>query len=184
VPEPWAWPADTPTRRHGNLDWYLITQEYPLCPRPDVNARRRGQDRSPNPPRCRRLQHVPHPWPSGRLRAWLRSPDAPERRFAASSPPAAATSTSSEPFLSASAALPCDPASRTYYDRKRAQGKKHNAALSCRARQTLRCAPRHAPKPRHLPNTATRSRLTRDIGTPPQGQAPAVANRTLLGLHE
>jgi transposase len=37
-------------------------------------------------------------------------------------------------FLSAFAALH-DPASRTYYDRKRAQGKKHNAALICLARR-------------------------------------------------
>jgi transposase len=37
-------------------------------------------------------------------------------------------------FLAAFAALH-DPASRTYYDRKRAQGKKHNAALICLARR-------------------------------------------------
>lgn len=37
-------------------------------------------------------------------------------------------------FLSAFAALH-DPASRTYYDRKRAEGKKHNAALICLARR-------------------------------------------------
>lgn len=45
-------------------------------------------------------------------------------------------------FLSAFAALRCDPASRTYYDRKRAQGKKHNAALICLARR--RCDVLHA----------------------------------------
>jgi len=37
-------------------------------------------------------------------------------------------------FLSAFASL-ADPASRTYYDRKRAQGKRHNAALICLARR-------------------------------------------------
>ena len=37
-------------------------------------------------------------------------------------------------FLSAFAALH-DPPSRTYYDRKRAQGKKHNAAIICLARR-------------------------------------------------
>ena len=37
-------------------------------------------------------------------------------------------------FLSALAALH-DPASRAYYDRKRAEGKKHNAALICLARR-------------------------------------------------
>ena len=39
-------------------------------------------------------------------------------------------------FLSAFAALH-DPDSRTYYDRKRAQGKKHNAALICLARRRV-----------------------------------------------
>jgi transposase len=39
-------------------------------------------------------------------------------------------------FLSAFAAL-SDPASRTYYDRKRAEGKKHNAALICLARRRI-----------------------------------------------
>ena len=37
-------------------------------------------------------------------------------------------------FLAAFAALR-DPASRAYYDRKRAEGKKHNAALICLARR-------------------------------------------------
>lgn len=38
-------------------------------------------------------------------------------------------------FLSAFAALRSDPVSRTYYDRKRAQGKRHNAALICLSRR-------------------------------------------------
>ncbi len=38
-------------------------------------------------------------------------------------------------FLSAFAALRSDPTSRAYYDRKRAQGKKHNAALICLTRR-------------------------------------------------
>jgi hypothetical protein len=37
-------------------------------------------------------------------------------------------------FLSAFASL-SDPVSRTYYDKKRAEGKKHNAALICLARR-------------------------------------------------
>lgn len=45
-------------------------------------------------------------------------------------------------FLSAFAAIRFDPLSRTYYDRKRAQGKKHNAALICLARR--RCDVLHA----------------------------------------
>ena len=39
-------------------------------------------------------------------------------------------------FLSAFAAL-ADPLNRTYYDRKRAEGKKHNAALICLARRRV-----------------------------------------------
>lgn len=38
-------------------------------------------------------------------------------------------------FLSAFAALRADPVSRAYYDRKRAQGKKNNAALICLSRR-------------------------------------------------
>lgn len=38
-------------------------------------------------------------------------------------------------FLSAFAALRSDPVSRAYYDRKRAEGKRHNAALICLARR-------------------------------------------------
>ena len=45
-------------------------------------------------------------------------------------------------FLSAFAALRADPVSRAYYDRKRAQCKKHNAALICLAH--LRCDVLHA----------------------------------------
>jgi len=39
-------------------------------------------------------------------------------------------------FLSAFSAL-SDPTSRAYYDRKRAQGKRHNAALICLARRRV-----------------------------------------------
>jgi transposase len=45
-------------------------------------------------------------------------------------------------FLSAFAALRADPVSRAYYDRKRAEGKRHNAALICLARR--RCDVLHA----------------------------------------
>ena len=45
-------------------------------------------------------------------------------------------------FLSAFAALRADPISRAYYDRNRAEGKKHNAALICLARR--RCDVIHA----------------------------------------
>lgn len=39
-------------------------------------------------------------------------------------------------FLAAFASL-ADPVSRAYYDRKRAQGKRHNAALICLARRRI-----------------------------------------------
>lgn len=39
-------------------------------------------------------------------------------------------------FLSAFASV-ADPTSRAYYDRKRAQGKRHNAALMCLARRRV-----------------------------------------------
>ncbi|GAA3220242.1 hypothetical protein GCM10017691_04370 [Pseudonocardia petroleophila] len=39
-------------------------------------------------------------------------------------------------FLSAFASL-ADPASRTYYDRKRAEGERHNSALICLTRRRL-----------------------------------------------
>ncbi|GFJ77322.1 insertion element IS110 uncharacterized 43.6 kDa protein [Phytohabitans houttuyneae] len=63
-------------------------------------------------------------------------------------------------FLSAFAAL-ADPASRTYYDRKRAEGKKHNAALICLARRRvdvlhamLRTNTPYQPKPADEPRLA------------------------------
>ena len=37
--------------------------------------------------------------------------------------------------MAAFTSLSADPTSRAYYDRKRAQGKKHNAALICLARR-------------------------------------------------
>jgi len=40
-------------------------------------------------------------------------------------------------FLSAFAAIRFDPASRAYYDRKRAQGKRHNQALIALAHRRL-----------------------------------------------
>ncbi|WP_330256881.1 IS110 family transposase [Nocardia sp. NBC_00565] len=59
-------------------------------------------------------------------------------------------------FLSAFAALH-DPASRAYYDRKRAEGKKHNAALICLARR--RCDVIYAmlktKQPYRIPQPAT-----------------------------
>jgi hypothetical protein len=38
-------------------------------------------------------------------------------------------------FIAAFASLRADPASRAYYDRKRAEGKRHIAALICLARR-------------------------------------------------
>jgi transposase len=67
-------------------------------------------------------------------------------------------------FLSAFASLH-DPASRAYYDRKRAEGKRHNAALICLARRRIDVLFAHAPHPhplhRRRPNKA---RLRRGRG--------------------
>jgi hypothetical protein len=38
-------------------------------------------------------------------------------------------------FIAAFVAARHDPAARSYYDRKRAEGKKHNAAVTCLARR-------------------------------------------------
>ena len=52
-------------------------------------------------------------------------------------PPAAATNGSRTP-CSCPRSPPCtNPESRAYYDRKRAQGKKHNAAIVCLARRRI-----------------------------------------------
>ena len=63
-------------------------------------------------------------------------------------------------FLAPFAAL-ADPTSRTYYDRKRAEGKKHNAALICLARRRvdvlhamLRNKTTYRPKPADGPRLA------------------------------
>ena len=63
-------------------------------------------------------------------------------------------------FLAAFAAL-ADPTSRAYYDRKRAEGKKHNAALICLARRRvdvlhamLRTKTPYQPKPADEPRLA------------------------------
>jgi hypothetical protein len=84
-------------------------------------------------------------------------------------------------FLAAFASLR-DPASKAFYDRKRAEGKRHNATLICPARRPLRRHPRHPPHPPALPARPTpppthRRRLTtaakgpggltKNMGTPP-----------------
>ena len=73
-------------------------------------------------------------------------------------------------FLSAFAALRSDPVSRAYYDRKRAQGKKHNAALIClsRRRDVLFAMLRDQEAlPRTRPSTRPSRGLMRNIGTFP-----------------
>jgi hypothetical protein len=71
-------------------------------------------------------------------------------------------------FLSAFAALH-DPASRAYYDKTRAEGKKHNAALICLARR--RCdvllGMLRNKQPYRTPGGL--NSLTNTIGTPPPG---------------
>ena len=38
-------------------------------------------------------------------------------------------------YLAALVAIRCDPAARAYYQRKRSEGKDHNAAVTCLARR-------------------------------------------------
>jgi len=76
-------------------------------------------------------------------------------------------------FLSAFASL-SDPASRAYYDRKRTQGKRHNAALICLARRRVDVlfamlrdhTPYQAPNAQPAP-LWTPGGLTAAIETPP-----------------
>jgi hypothetical protein len=69
--------------------------------------------------------------------AWPRSPAAPDSPSAASIPLEAATKQLKRAFFLAAFASLAHPPSRAYYDRKRAQGKKHNAALICLARRRV-----------------------------------------------
>lgn len=61
-------------------------------------------------------------------------------------------------FQAALAAL-SNPTSRTYYDRKPAPHKEHNAAIICLARTPLRSPIRHPPQRDPLPDTARVSGL-------------------------
>ena len=83
-------------------------------------------------------------------------------------------------FLAAFASLR-DPESKTFYDRKRAEGKKHNAALICLARRRcdviLAMLRDHEPyltpaerPPRRTPVAA--EPLDKNMGTPPSGSSP------------
>ena len=81
-------------------------------------------------------------------------------------------------FLAAFASL-SDPTSRIYYDRKRAEGKKHNAALICLARRrcdVLYAMLRNGTHYRH-PRTHPRCGLTTTSGHPPR--APRRPQRTV-----
>ncbi len=112
-----------------------ILDAHPLSPSPDIHARHRCQDSSPHPARRRRRHRLPHRRTPSRL-----------RRPSTRNPPLRLIHRGEHPnrggnknlkrafFLSAFAALH-DPISRAYYDRKRAQGKKHNATLICLARR-------------------------------------------------
>ncbi|GES36812.1 mobile element protein [Rhodococcus aetherivorans] len=107
----------------------------PSFPSPDVDARHRCQHCSSHPARGRRRFGVHFRGPSGRLRGI-----APVTHRSGSSirgeHPARSGNRKLERalFLSAFAALH-DPTSRAYYDRKHAEGKKHNVALICLARR-------------------------------------------------
>jgi hypothetical protein len=98
-----------------------------------LDARRRRQDRRPDPSRSRRRLRVRHRGSSRRLRR--PRPDHPP--FRQQHPPRAATNKLKRAFFLAAFASLSHPPSRVYYDRKRAEGKKHNAALICLARRRV-----------------------------------------------
>ena len=81
-------------------------------------------------------------------------------------------------FLSAFASL-ADPASRAYYDRKRAQGKRHNATLICLAPPRtdvlfamLRDRKPYTPRPPRASPIPRSLRLDNTIETPPGTRGP------------
>lgn len=62
---------------------------------------------------------------------------------------------------------PDRPASRTYYNKKVAQGKHHTQAIFCLARAPSRRALHNAPRRHLLPTTKPHHPLTKVIGAPP-----------------
>ena len=128
--------------RSTSADVERMLDEHPPFPGPDLDARHRRQDRSTHPHRDRR-----------RLGRRLGRPPDPHTAIAPVTHRSGPSIHGEHPahsgnrklertlFLSAFAALH-DPTSRAYYNRKRAEGKKHNAALTCLARR--RCDVLHA----------------------------------------
>ena len=149
----------------------------PSCRGPDLDARRRRQDRSPHPaPRSATAPRSPpqRTWPP--TPAWHRSPTAPASPSAASTPPAAGTSASRARCSSgAFAALRATRISRAYYDRKRAErqeAQRRPASASPDAAATS-CSPCSATAP-YTPSTPRP--LDNHIGTQiPEG--PRCARR-------
>ncbi|SCF24609.1 Transposase IS116/IS110/IS902 family protein [Micromonospora purpureochromogenes] len=106
-----------------------------LCPGPDLDARHRRQDRRQDPARSRRRHRLPDAGPPGRLRRTR-----PVARRSGSSirgehPPRGGNKNLKRALLLAAFAVLADPTGRAYYDRKRAEGNRHNAALICLARR-------------------------------------------------
>ena len=138
---------------------------------PDLDARCWGQDRSKDPARGRRRLLVPDRRAPGRLRR----PRALVTRRSGSSirgehPPRGGNKHLKRAFFLAAFAALHDPTSRANYDRKRAEGKKDNAALICLARR--RCDALYAMLRDKQPYLAPDPRrgLTSDIGTPRRGR--------------
>ena len=80
-------------------------------------------------------------------------------------------------FQAAFTASQHDPAARAYYQKKRAEGKKHNAAITALARQTLQHRTRHPQNPNPLPTTPKPTRKTSPRSlTTTQGHPPLQRN--------
>ena len=110
----------TPTR------WPRSSPPCPCRPTHAIELLRTIGDRSTSPARP-----TSPPTPASPL-----PPTSQDARSRASATPAAGTGRSEAPFTSAFASLK-HPPSRTYYDRKRAEGKSHTAALTCSARRRV-----------------------------------------------
>lgn len=127
----------------------------PSCRGPDLDARRRVQNRHQDPDHRRRRSSVSHLRTPGRLRRTgpshpgIRLLDQGETRSQRGN-----HAPKSALFLSAFAGL-SDPTNRAYHDRKRAQGKRHNAAPSAWPAASTSCSPCCATAPPYRASITT-----------------------------
>ena len=128
----------TARQAHGHLPAGRGTaRRRPTSHDPDQHAGDSGQDRKPDTPRHRRRhQPVQRRRPPRRIRGH-RARHPPVRHIHPRGTPHKRREQTPEErmFQTAFVAIRLDPESRAYYDRKRAKGKRHNAAVICLARR-------------------------------------------------